>query len=172
LLDNGDYYNWSVRVNDSEGFSAWTSEWNISIQSFVSINLTNDAINFGQINFQGTNNTNDNSPQPFVLENIGNVFVNITIGATNLWNTQANPSQYYSFKIDNYTLENYSFNWQNSITTYTNMPSNNSPVMSITELNYSDATDSAETDINITVPSNEGSGVRSSVVTFTSSLAE
>jgi len=52
------------------------------------------------------------------------------------------------------------------------MPANESPVFGIVDLNYSDANDTAEIDINIIVPSNEGSGVRNSVVTFTSSLGE
>ena len=83
-----------------------------------------------------------------------------------------NPTAYYQFKIDNYTLENYSFIWGKSVTTYTNIPFTGSPLMSIAELNYTNATDTAEIDVNITVPFDEGSGVRSSTITFTSSLAE
>jgi hypothetical protein len=171
LSDNGYFYNWSVRVNDSDGFSSWTSEWNISIASFVDITLLVDAITFGQIGYLGTNDTGDDSPSPFVLENSGNVFANITVGATDLWSTQVNPNSYYQFKADNYSEVN-SFNWLTSLVVYTDMVSNNTPLLGIAELNYSDATDTAEVDINITVPSNEGSGVRNSVVTFTGSLAE
>jgi len=131
-----------------------------------------DAINFGQLSYLGGNDTSDDSPSPFVLENSGNVFANITIGASNLWNTQVNPNLYYQFKVDNYSTEVNSFNWLTSLAVYTNMESNNTPVLGIVELNYSDASDTAEIDINITVPNNEGSGVRNSIVTFTSSLGE
>jgi len=65
-----------------------------------------------------------------------------------------------------------SFNWLTSLVVYTDMATNDTPVFGIVELNYSDASDTAEIDINISVPSNEGSGVRNSIVTFTASLGE
>ncbi|MBI2451570.1 right-handed parallel beta-helix repeat-containing protein [Candidatus Pacearchaeota archaeon] len=172
LSDKGFYYNWSVRANDTESLSAWTLERVIKINSFVAITLIRDLVEFGPIDFKAWNDTSDDSPLPFLLENIGNVFVNITGGATSLWQTIANPSQYYQFKIDNNTLANKSFNWFSSRTTYTNMPSNATPIFAIAELNYTDATNTAEIDINITVPPNEGSGVRSSTITFTAELGE
>jgi len=127
-------------------------------------------MNFGGIGILGTNDTTDDSPLPFKIQNDGNAFVNVTINASDLWNIISNPSQYYQFKIDNISGEENSFNWQASSTLFTNMPNNT--LMSIADLNYTDATDSAEIDINISVPPNEGSGVRSSTVVFTASLSE
>ena len=52
------------------------------------------------------------------------------------------------------------------------MPLNGSAVTSIADFNYTDATDTAEIDVYIDVPPNEGSDVRSSSITFMASLAE
>ena len=172
LSDNGFYYNWTVRANDSEQFGSWATWRNISIQSVITISLPNSSIEFGNIEFTENNDTSDNSPLPFLIQNDGNAFVNVTIEATNLWGSQANPNSNYRFKVDNLTIENGSFNWGSSVTNYTNVPASGSPSLCIARLNYTDVTDTAEIDINITVPTDEGSGVRSSTATFVSSLAE
>ena len=94
--------------------------------------------------------------------------------ATNLWRSVTNPSTYYQAKVANVTTygisENGSFSWASSQTSYTNVLlttniSSDSPL--ITNLNYSDSTDSAEVDVNVTVPSGEEPVARSSTITFT-----
>lgn len=172
LYDHLDYYNWTVRAYDGTSYSSWANFFRVNISSAITISLPDSSVLFNNINFQGTNDTTTNSPSPLLIRNDGNAFVNVTIQATNLWNTQVNPSKYYQFKIDNYTLENNSFNWLKSITIFTNIFASGFPSLAIAELNYTNATDSAEIDINISVPPDEGSGVRSSTVTLTSSLAE
>jgi len=171
LYDNGDFYNWSMRSYDGTDYSDWTTYKILNISALVSIATVNSSVEFGDISIQGTNDTTDNSPLPFLIDNDGNSFVNITVEATDLWDTEANPTAYYQFKVDNYSAENFSFNWGSSITTWTNMYATASDVI-IGDLNYTNATDTAEVDINVTVPPNEGAGVRSSTVTFTASLAE
>ena len=72
---------------------------NVTVGQTVDITLTIGNLDFGSINIGQTNNTTDFSPPPFVIENIGNTDVNITIYATNLWigtNSQ-NPSYFYQF---------------------------------------------------------------------------
>ena len=170
--DNNDNYNWSLRAYDGEAYSDWSDFRRLNISSLIQISLPNNTIEFGQIGASATNDTSDDSPLPFLMQNDGNSIVNITIEATDLWNTQSNPNQYYQFKIDNYTLENSSFVWDLSLTSFTNIFASGSPGLAIAELNHTNATDTVEVDINITVPPNEGAGVRSSDVTFTASLAE
>ena len=53
---------------------------------------------------------------------------------------------------------------------FTDMPS--SATLCIALLNYTDATDSVEVDINVTVPSDEPPGLHNTTVTLTGSLAE
>ena len=108
------------------------------------------------------------------MRNDGNVYTNITIFATNLWNSVINPTAYYSYKIDNVTLtgENASFRASLSSVSYTNVPNVDLETLCIAELNYTDASDSVEVDINVTTPTDEAPGARGSIITFTGSLGE
>ena len=84
--------------------------------------------------------------------------MNVTILSTQLWDTQSSSSVYYQFKAANYTLENSSFKWGSSITSYLNLPidlAEQAPALFLAFLNYTDATDTVEIDINLTVPPNE-----------------
>ncbi|HLC73088.1 MAG TPA: hypothetical protein VJH20_00455, partial [Candidatus Nanoarchaeia archaeon] len=115
-----------------------------------------------------------NSPKPLIIINQGNALSNVGVHATNLWQSISNPSTYYRFKFDNATTngisENGSFIWAQSTVTFTDVPL--IQTTGLTDLNYSDATDSSEIDINVTVPSTEGPGVRTSTITFTVSLGD
>jgi hypothetical protein len=170
FFDNGDSYNWSVRVNDSEVYSGWIGPYIVNISSEIIITLINNSVDFGDISLSGTNDTVDNSPLPFLIQNDGNAFVNITIQGTNLWSGTANPTSSYQYAIANYSYENASYSELLSIISFTNMPASGSPTLAIALLNYTNTTDTAEIDINVSVPADEISGVKSSTVTFTSSL--
>ncbi|MEK6918125.1 MAG: S8 family serine peptidase [Nanoarchaeota archaeon] len=172
LVDNGYYYTWKVRANDTVGFGAWSDEWRFNVSSVIDINLTNRLINFGSMLPNDNNDTSDDSPWPFKLENIGNSLVNVSINATNLWITQPNPSGYFQYKFDNRS-EPGSFNWSSSQITWKNVPTQGEVKDVLSRLNWQDANDVAEIDINVTVPgAQEGTGVRSSIINFTASLAE
>lgn len=174
FYDNLDYYNWTVRVNDSEVFSSWATPRRINITSLISVTLLNGTIEFGQLNYLDWNDTSDDSPSPFLLENDGNAFVNVTAISTQLWESKSSGSAYYQFKAANYTLENSSFLWASSATSYLSMPIEfaESASLFLAFLNYSDATDTAEIDLNVTVPPNEIGGVKRANVTFVASLTE
>ena len=171
LYDNGDYYEWSVRASDDGGsiYGEWSGTRKIYINSDIAISLPVDVVNFGSM-VTGTNDTTDDAPEPFLLQNDGNCFVNVTINATNLWTSVSNPSDYFKYKIDNKSGEEGAFNWLQSKINWTQVPSDDE--MSIAKLNWSDAKDVAEIDLNISVPSQEGAGDKSSTVYFTASLGE
>ena len=170
LADNGYYYEWSVRANDSEGFGSWTSVRKINITSLIDINATTRFIQFGSIGLLAFNDTTTNSPAPFVIQNDGNSLVNVSVNGSSLWLTQANPSQYYRFKIDNESSNNGSFDWASSLTAWTNMPLAASTA--IAQFNNSNDKDAAEVDIYVKVPGGENPGNKTSIVTFLASLAE
>ena len=173
LIDHGDWYNWSAQANDSEGYwGGWTKLRNLSLQAYLSISLPNSSVNFSSIGYQDWNDTSDNSPWPLSVQNDGNAFVNVSLSASNLWNTAINPTAYYQFKADNVSGENGSFRWSLSPSTYTNVTADGEPVICLAELNWTDTRDWAEIDLNVTVPNNEGSGPRNSIITFIASLAE
>ncbi len=171
LYDNGDYYVWSVRANDSSGFGSWSTSFNVSIQSFINITVPNSTVFFSNLSVLQVEDTTDDDPPPFTIQNDGNVFVNINISATALWESVGHPSSYYRVKIDNFTGEEYSFNYSTSTLDWVNMPATNSSIL-LSLLNYSDATDIAEVDLRIQVPPNENPGIRNSTVYFIASLAE
>ena len=183
ISDNNDYYVWTVRANDSSGYGAWAVARKINISAVIDISLPTDYIDFGFKNVSYTpvyqDNTTDDSPAPFVIQNDGNALVNITINASDLWTSVSGASDYYKFKVDNVSGEEGAFDWAHSNTSWAQMPNASwepspnviLPVI-ISELNYSADKDSAEIDIHIQVPPNEWPGLRKSTIYFTSSLAE
>jgi hypothetical protein len=114
-----------------------------------------------------TANKTTNDPVPLSIRNDGNSFahINISDNTSLLWTSQPSASEYYRYRIDNVTGEEGSFNWTNSTTIWTNVPTSNNTVISY--LNYTDATDSAEIEILVTVPSQEPAGTKSSRIVFT-----
>ena len=172
LIDNGDSYTWTVRASDDSGstYGNWATARRINIQSQIITSLPNNTVNFGTMNISDTKNTTTNNPFPLLLQNDGNCLLNITINATDLWQSVFGNSSYFQYKIDNKSTENGSFNWLLSQTNWQKMP--NTSQIAIVEINWNDSIDSAEVDLLVTVPAGEGSGDRSSMIYLTSSLAE
>ena len=88
LYDNGFYYDWSVRANDGTGYGNWSTIHHINITAEVLISLNSTNMIFGQLAPDATNDTTDNSPEPFIINNDGNVVVNISLNSSALWDTQ------------------------------------------------------------------------------------
>ena len=170
LIDNGDYYNWTVRANDGEGSGDWATSRRIDIQATIIISLPNNTVDFGSLSQNENKNTTNDNPPPFLLQNDGNAILNISLNATDLWTSITGSSIYFEYKIDNKSGEEGSFNWQQSTTNFDQMP--NTTQIAIVGFNWSDSTDSAEIDLNITVPPDEVGGDKESTVYFTGSLGE
>jgi len=178
LSDNGQNYNWTVRVSDGEEFSSWNAaENNLSIQSSVTISLPVDGVDFGSMNPGTTNHTTSDAPPPFVLQNDGNCEVNISVNASDLFSTSTNPTNDYLYQIRDTTA---SFSCYAVEGTYLDwVPMQSDSNISINRLNftsgYQSGCNNASIDINITVPDKEPGGEsenKTSIVTFTASLAE
>ena len=171
LHDNGYYYTWRVRAHDGTGYGEWSSDFIVNITARVDIILTTDELNFGSLGYLESNDSSDNSPPPFVIENNGTVFVNVSVNSSAIWSQAQSNSSYYQFKVDNVSGEAGAFSWLSSITSWFNSPIN-SYVVAIDSLNYSDDKDSAEIDVRLEVPPNEGPGAKSSTIIFKAELAE
>jgi len=173
LYDNGDYYLWKVRANDGEEDGEWSEERLLKLGSYVETSLLINYVDFGfkNISYYPTynDNTTDDAPVPFVLENTGNAVSNVSVNATALWQGVLGDSNNYMFKMDNYN-EAGSFDWLSSITSWSNFSLTGS-VVALSNFNYTDSNDTAEMDVFIQVPPNEPPGLRSSTVIFTTSLA-
>ncbi len=163
-LDFTVYY-WRVRANDSEEYGNWSDIWNFTLVSSVSIIVTQDTMNFGTMTQFEINDTTNNQPAPFELENDGNLEANVSVNSTSLW--QSNSAQlntsYFQFKADNSTEAN-SFNWVNSQTTWANISDFYKSV--IGTLNHTDINDLVEIDIRVEVVSDEPPGSKSAILTF------
>ena len=168
LSDNNYYYKWKVRASDGEINGEWSAERNISIKSEVSMSFITNDIYFGNLAIEESSNTDD-SLSPFVITNDGTVYINVSVNASALWIEKA-PSN-YQFKVDNDSTESNSFNWLSSLTNWTNMPLTGF-VVAVDNLSYVDSSDTAEIDINITVPAGEALGIKNSTIVFSYSLAE
>ena len=131
----------------------------------MTISLLTSTVNFGSLSLSQNDNTTDDIPAPIVMDNDGNVFENVSVyAADDLWESVANPTDKFQFKIGNVTSELNSFNWTASTTIFTNLPT--AAVIAVVDLNYSDATDSAEADLKVEVPSDEPAGTKQSKVVF------
>ncbi|MBR9683709.1 hypothetical protein GOV03_04180, partial [Candidatus Woesearchaeota archaeon] len=162
-LDVDVVYYWKVRANDSDLFSEWSTTFNFTVESYIAVSMVVDNVSFGTMLNEDTNDTTNNRPPPFVVENSGNIFVNITVTGTQLFTQGGFPSNYFQFKIDE--NETSSYNTTDSTTTWTNINSS-STVDDVVNLNWRDTNDAFETDLNITVPIDEGDGAKSSTLTF------
>ena len=178
LIDNGDYYMWSVSGKDSftGEYSRYYGYFNLSVQAYLNFVMNLSSVDFGNLAYLKSNDTSDNSPKPIIIINEGNVKANFTMGASSLWSSVSNPSAYYTAKVDNATTngisENGTFVSSSSTILYTPVPLTSSPMSLARGFGYQDNLDTIEVDINATVPNTEGPGLKNSTVTFTFVLSD
>ncbi len=179
------YYEWSAEASDDNGvrWGPWATPRRLEIREVVSIILNRNPVDFGTLAYNGIDDTADNSPLPFVLENDGNVIVDVDLYAgipgtpDPLWNTQPSTSAYFKYKADNYIGppdESGSFNVLSSITSWTNTPVGElNKQIFLVDFNWDNTKDSSEIDLFVQVPgTQEGAGARSSTITFTATSKE
>jgi hypothetical protein len=144
----------------------------LRLSSLVEISLPQSSIDLGIFNLGQTKNTSDGgAASPFLLQNDGNCRVNISINATPFFDVNQTASSNYRFKVDNNTGEEGSFSWLDSITDWTNMPIV-SRLLSIVNLDWINATDSAEVDLEVTFPADEEGFDKNTTVAFESEFNE
>ena len=155
-----------------------TGTANVTVGQTVDITLRIITLDFSSISIKQTNDTIDFNPPPFVLENSGNVQVNVTIGATDLWTGTGaqNPSVFYTYNTTrNETLavpsEAYDFNTTGAVSngTFTPMWTTGGASKVVNRLNFTDVSDAINVQINITASNDEPQGSKTSTVTFTAS---
>lgn len=150
----------------SMGLITGTTQLNITTS--IAISLPTSTVDFGEMTNLQTNDTTDNNPPPFRIQNDGNTKVNVTINATDLFTSDPNPTANYRFYAASST-EGTCFDTGSSTTSWTNMPVSATDFLAY--LNYTDSCDLAEIEIDVTVPSTESAGAKSSTVTFLASQA-
>ncbi|MFH0874847.1 MAG: hypothetical protein V1859_02830, partial [archaeon] len=156
LCMDGIWY-WQVRAFDGQEYGEWSDKWNFTIEPVIILSMTTSTIDFGLMEINESKDT-DNGYSALVVQNDGNVMANITWISTNstIWTTVSDNTEYFRFKVDNDETEANSFSWADSQTTWRNFTTIdyfNSTAIAL--LNYSDANDNAEIDLNLTVPPQE-----------------
>ncbi|MFH1212081.1 MAG: hypothetical protein V1659_04095, partial [Candidatus Woesearchaeota archaeon] len=163
----GTVYNWTVRSCDNVGCSAWATKFNFTIEPYVIINITRDVVNFGSMEIEGTDNTTDDDPLPFLMQNNGNVVANLVNVSSNesLWDAAGAGLGTRYFQIKAGIAESGSFNVTASQMTWVNVTLANQSI--IVNLDYNDSKDTAELDVLVEVPATEPAGTKTSTIIFT-----
>jgi len=162
MLDVDAVYNWTVRANNSIDYGEYADTFNFTVNSLVSLTLPTSSVDFGTLALEANENTTDDSPAPIKVENDGNILINVSIYANeSLWKSQNLNTSYFQFKADNSSEAN-AFNWTGSTQDWLNVSSFALPV--IKQLNFSDATDIAEIELYVTVPTDEPAGTKISTL--------
>jgi len=145
------------------GLASGTTQANVLAESTISMVVSN--VNFGDVLVNGVNDTTDDSPPPFQVQNDGSVAVDVAVNATALWSgTGATvTSSYYQFQCHS----NESACGVGSQLTMADMPIDAASALAIDALPFANATDQTGVDIGILVPGDESIGAKSSTVTFT-----
>ncbi|MFH1424086.1 MAG: hypothetical protein ABIG20_00210 [archaeon] len=147
---------------------------NLTVNTSTSISLEISTVDFGTLMTNSTDDTSDNSPQPFVVRNDGNVNVDVSIKANQSMFSgtgAGNDTDTFQFKTANCSLsvcgfiELNSFDWANSTISWTNFTDVEQGV--IDSLEYANTSDEAEVDIRVFVPLDEPAGSKGATITFT-----
>ncbi|HIH10928.1 TPA: hypothetical protein HA241_01960 [Candidatus Woesearchaeota archaeon] len=157
-------YFWKVQANDTSGYGTNSSVRNFTVDSFLAVNVLNGAVLFGSVTLDSEHSTDDNDPDPFLLENGGNIFFNISVTGTRYFTAVGFPSFYYQFKARE--NESGSFNTTLSAMNWLNM-TNSSSTVHVALVDWHDVNDNAAIDLNVSVPDNESQGQKTSTITFT-----
>ena len=166
---------------------AVTGTTNVTVNSTAGISLSTSLVNFTESTpgeSRTTYRTTDIRSGPFNITNDGTVLVNVTMSATNPFTSASFtlPGSKYLYNVSilaDYMGRQY-FNCTvgvNSTTggagydfaSYLYVQSTAKHI--ICNLNFTDGKDSVLIHINITIPSDEAAGVKTSVVTFLASQA-
>jgi hypothetical protein len=141
-----------------------TGQTNLTVVSQIAISLPTNLVEFGQMYPDATNDTTDNIPLPFTIQNDGNRKVNVTISATSLFTAATNPTDFYKYKMAPSGEGTCYIGTCTNTSQYYYMPS--VAGQNICYLNFTDSCDSALIHINVTVPTSEADGVKTSTVTL------
>ncbi|MFH1424082.1 MAG: VCBS repeat-containing protein, partial [archaeon] len=162
-------YNYTVYANDSVGNNATPVSGNFTVETTtVDLTLPVNLVDFNITTIGQTNNTTDGNPSPFILQNDGNVKVNITVYASAaLFANATLNSTNFQVKADNSSGESNTFNWDASQINWTNM--SDTELGFINELLCDNSTDEAQSEILITVPLEEPEGSKSTSVIYIAS---
>jgi hypothetical protein len=152
-------YWWTVQACDTTQCSAWATASNFTIPSRAGITFIVNNTDFGALSRNATEDTTDDSPLPFTVENTGNVYLNVTMRALDpLFNSSGLGNDTFQYKAREAVAGAYTAaqeSWYNVSASHTYLFSN---------LDYNDSRDSAYIDIGIDLPFEEEAGAKGSTL--------
>ncbi|MBI1969390.1 hypothetical protein HYS48_01735 [Candidatus Woesearchaeota archaeon] len=144
-----------------------TATTTVTVTNVTAIVISQSPVAFGDIARGDKNDTTDNAPAPFGINNTGNVPLNITTNASALFSAVSLNASAYRYNCTEGEGPNCP---TGSTVTVTNMATANDTGLNRTaifDLPPSDGNDSRDIDIFISVPTDESGGSKTSTVTFT-----
>ena len=148
--------------------SKWSNVSNFTLVKSVVISLPTNNVDFGLMSLSQQDDTTDNSPSPILVRNDGNYIADLLNISANqsLWNSSLGGlgTSYMQIKAANVSTEPNSFNFSASLTDWANLTLYNQSI--IKQLNYQDANDEAEIEVNLNVPADEPPGAKRTYITF------
>jgi len=165
ILSVGPTYYWHVRACDPIICSDYSSADNFIVQEYVNITLIQSSTDFGTIKHAQVNDTSNDLPSPFVVQNDGTVSADIYVSAvSSIWDSVTLDTQYFQSMAG--VSESGSFDWATSQIAWGNIRSTNTLVLD----NLKDApssTDTGEIEFRIEVPVSESTTSKSTSITVT-----
>lgn len=159
-LDLDSPYNWTVKAHDGIIYGEESDTWNYTVMSLIDIDLVIANIGVSGLEPGDNESTADDSPQPFIIENKGNVFVNLTLNATSdLWDLATLNTRYFMFMAGENPSKPGSFNMTLSANNWLNVSGTHQ--LAVANLDYNNTKDYAEIEIAIEVPQDEPPGAKS-----------
>lgn len=152
-------YSWSVIACDDIGCSDWSTPFNFTIASTLGIKFLVNKTDFGTVNI--TNQYTTETGTPLVVENDGNVNIDVNIKANDALFTTV-PLNRTNFMYRVAENETGSFNTAASQITWYNVTA--SYTMALINLSDEDANDDAKIHFNVTIPDNEPPGTLTSTL--------
>jgi hypothetical protein len=153
-------YNWTVQACDPTACSAWASVRNFTIPNTPGLVFVVNNTDFGAVARNTSKNTTTSAPPPFLVENTGNVPLNVTFKANSqLYITSGLGNSSFQYKA----RENETSAYTGAQTSWTNISASTTALF--TSLGYNASADAAYVDILIAPPYNEPAGAKSTTLT-------
>ncbi|MDD4082351.1 MAG: LamG domain-containing protein, partial [Sphaerochaetaceae bacterium] len=162
----GNYYIW-CEVNDQQGQINSTARAYSSgflTQTIIGINLNDAGLNLGLTNVGDSINSESDS-NALLIENVGNVDVNISIESTQLFIREPNSSESFTYKVSDFEVSSTGAGTRYS---YGAVPINVVET-AVSSLQYEDTSDEVRIDISMLVPTDEPSGEKGVTLTLIAS---
>lgn len=154
-------YDWTVRACDTSLCSDWATPFNFTVKSVLGLTFLVNNTDFGELSRNETDDTTDDNPPPFTVENTGNVPLNVSFKANDpLFEVSGlgNDTFQYEARVNEsnaYDAGSSQTSWANVSASYTNL---------FTNLGYVESADAASINILVDLPYEEPAGSKSSTV--------